>query len=132
MSPLLVVVGVKSFAVSLWSVAFARGFSYAMLNLRLDVCFMYCLYISACSFLNDVVSKRFDNTEVQRQINLPASISSVSCESISALILLLLQVLPILATLQFSFPFLLLITFRYPPLILLFSGRAVALAVITV
>ncbi len=45
-----------------------RAFSYAIKNLRLDDCFVYCLYISACSFLKVVVSKRLDNTEVQRQI----------------------------------------------------------------
>ena len=114
-------------------------FLYAILKRRLAVCLVYCLYISACSFLNDVVSNLLLNTEVQRQIKRPASNSSVSLASISALIsslnasaplLLLLRDFPILAALRFCFPFRVLTLLLSP--LLIYSAWAFALAVIIV
>lgn len=46
----------------------ARGFSHAMENRRLLTCLVYALYSSGITFLNAVVSKRLESTEVQRMM----------------------------------------------------------------
>ena len=65
-----------------------RGFSYALMEKRrLAVCLVKVLYNSPYFFLNAVVSKRLESTEVQRMMYFPALSSSVSLASISALML---------------------------------------------
>lgn len=64
----------------------ARGFFHATEKWRLVVCLVYCLYISACSRLKQVVSKRLERTVVNRAIYCPALSSSTPRLSISFLI----------------------------------------------
>lgn len=61
----------------------ARGFFHATEKRRLVVCLVYCLYISACSRLKQVVSKRLERTVVNRAIYCPALSSSTPRLSIS-------------------------------------------------